>query len=122
MTAIDKIRARIAELRAIEAKATPGPWVQENNHPLYPDGPMLKTTKGMHVCYGVGIASVDEIEFITASRNSLPALLDALEKAVDALTRVAKECDPHSYGSNEPTMNAVSAKQALTTIAETLNK
>ncbi len=64
-------------------KAAEPPWIKEN-HFMYPDGPLLKTTKGMHVCYGIGIAANDEIDFIASARTELPRANNAIQVLMTA--------------------------------------
>lgn len=63
------------ELRALEAKATPGPW--------YGRPSFLTDTFQIHGERQVVVAGVSrgrDAEFIIASRNAIPALLDELDR------------------------------------------
>ena len=68
---------RLAELRALLAKATPGPWRRTGRTILY--------SNGLHIsCLTAGSREAQDVadaELIATMRDALPALLDVVEKA-----------------------------------------
>jgi hypothetical protein len=84
----------IAALRALEAKATPGPW-----RFLYYDGHQAIVRRDDDTLfYNPGPdPDTDDAELLCAARNALPELLDRLERYEAALRFYA---DPMNHGVN----------------------
>ncbi len=73
----------IPALRALLAKATPGPWSANRPHHTA-DGEMeweiLGTPRDLCVCIKANYLDPEDAELIPALRNAAPALLDELER------------------------------------------
>lgn len=84
------LKAKLAELRELEAKATPRPWDYRCNDFIdnHAKPRHLWSEYGFigHFYSPCGTAHVDA-EFTVKSRNALPNLLSALELAVGALEK-----------------------------------
>lgn len=83
MTRLDP--AEVAELRELEAKATPGPWHREMIE-LRPGTLTLgigAPTRPVCIVHGIVESPVGrrDVDFMTSARNALPALLDAADAA-----------------------------------------
>lgn len=82
--------------------ATPGPLVVELDHFMYPDGPILKSSKGMHVAAIIGLSAIDDIELFRHASTDLPRRDAALRIAVEAIQAkldaetLTIEADEHS--------------------------
>ena len=82
----------LAELRALCARATPGPWIVDDH---LQKGDAIKALQAdghqrQHICYASGLSSViDDLPFIAAARTWLPALIECAE----TLRRIRDEVD-----------------------------
>lgn len=82
------IRTIIAELRELEAKATPTPWVKSTVHPCIME---QRTTLDTMCMRDSGKNADANADFVLASRNALPILLDYIAK-LEAVADAAKCC------------------------------
>ena len=103
------IKERIAELREIEAAATPIPFeVCKYN-------PRIVEVKGQ--CRAAGnladCQNANDAAFIATARNTYPALLDALSVAVEALEKIDSDLFRYRRGT---------ARKALASIEERLRR
>ena len=80
MTQTEQLLAKLDELAAVEAKATPGPWafwagsVMYSNTPLlFPEGPHFEND-----CQHCA-----NVEFTVQARNSLPSLIALVRALVE---------------------------------------
>lgn len=86
MTDLKQIKARIAELREIEKSGTPKPWKAFDN--------FIKVGTLQEINTGNPIEgdSSNDTHLMAQSRNALPQLLDALERAVVAIASTPCRC------------------------------
>ncbi len=81
MNPTQKIKAKLAELEAMERAATPGPWKMSHNADHSSCGAVIR-----HTLHGVVTPSgCADQSLIASSRTALPDLVKALRKAVEGL-------------------------------------
>lgn len=93
---------RIAELRALEQAATPGPWERWAEHADF-FARVKKNTRGVMIGERVGECTDDSDEgealafanadFIVAARTAVPELLDENERLRDLIGRLHEALD-----------------------------
>ena len=93
----------IAKLKALEAKAHPGPWTHNGCAAI--DGPIVWQDVTMHI-YDEGGHSPDDAAFIVALRNLAPQLI-ALWESCNAMQTT---WDSRAFVSNREALRALNAK------------
>ena len=95
------LKQYLDSLKALEARATPGFWFQQDRILFVKTIPILTS-------HGVATTTLTEdAAFIAASRNALPKLIEALEETVGALEvcdlalKAAKPCVTGGRDMNE---------------------
>lgn len=117
MTPLERIEKRLAELKELEAKATPGPWVREfftdyaDAHLRRPDtkqGPFVEVLDDE-----ISLLDTDNLRFIDASRTAVPALIRALEIALQGIKFYCKEAAEAGKGDIKNVLGIEKIAQAL---------
>ena len=123
------------ELRALDAKATPGPWeVTAEDWATISSGPdaVVMSYAADLACEGCGdpahgapevVIGAEDAALIAAMRNALPALLDALaaaEARASLWKETARHLTRHMHSEGGLTLRAVRAAQHSNALAENM--
>lgn len=93
---------KIAELRELAERATPGPWDNRCNSFSNSAKPRFIWTGHGFNAEVFGASFMEDAEFIAASRTLVPALLDALEAALGALDWIEFRSDKSLHTEHSP--------------------
>lgn len=108
---MNSITKLLDELSELEAKATKGPWVIDE------DIWAIQIEGGGKNHYPVTWASnsnnhKNDAKFLCTSRNALPKLIEAMRATTGALSKISEYCESDAVG--------VKARQALAKVGEIL--
>jgi len=117
---MDELRKKLAELREIGERATPGPWVSDgrelDQHKPHADTGEVDFYPDCHTVIGCDdkrpVDRNEDMEFIATARNNWAGMVEALEIAERTLRRTHKKTIDHS--------DEILSKEALEKIAKAL--